>query len=122
MKSNVLPRENNVFQHTLIKYIQTQSYRQPPILNAMHNSDQQTQAPLLTPDKNSTLYSNELHRFQSFQSFQNQLESQLRSKNYLQTQLHSFLSTATKSLEAALRKLHSTHEPSDQPMGNLVVD
>ena len=44
------------------------------------------QAPLLTPDEKSTLYSNELHRFQSFQN-------QLRSKNNLQTQLQSFLTT-----------------------------
>ena len=52
----------------------------------------------------STLYSNELHRFQSFQN-------QLRSQNNLQTQLQSFLTTATKSLEAAL-KLRYTHEPN----------
>ena len=56
----------------------------------------------------STLYSNELHRFQSFQ---NQLQNQLRSQNNLQTQLQSFLTTATKSLEAAL-KLRYTHEPN----------
>ena len=56
----------------------------------------------------SALYSNELHRFQSFQ---NQLQNQLRSQNNLQTQLQSFLTTATKSLEAALKKLRYTHEP-----------
>ena len=53
----------------------------------------------------STLYSNELHRFQSFQ---NQLQNQLHS---LQTQLQSFLTRATKSLEAALKKPRYTHEP-----------
>ena len=66
------------------------------------------QAPLLTPDEKGTLYSNELHRFQSFQ---NQLQNQLRSQNNLQTQLQSFLTTATKSLEAALKKPRYSHEP-----------
>ena len=56
------------------------------------------QAPLLTPDEKSTLYSNELHRFQSFQ---NQLQNQVRSPNNLQTQIQSFLTTATNSHEAA---------------------
>ena len=86
----------------------------------MYNSDQQmkqiVQAPLLTPDEKSTLHSNELHHFQSFQ---NQLQNQLRSQNNLQTQLQSFLTTATKSLEAALKKPRYTRETSDQPMQNL---
>ena len=92
LKSNVLRGENNLFQHTLKKYtyIQKQSYRQPPIVNAMYNSDQQmkqiVQAQLLTPDEKSTLYSNELHHFHSFQ---NKLQNQLRSQNNLQTQLQS---------------------------------
>ena len=77
------------------------------------------QALLLTPDEKSTLYSYELHHFQSFP---NQLQNQLRSQNNLQTQLQSFLTTATKSLEAALKKPRYTHETSDQPMQNLVVD
>ena len=71
----------------------------------MYNSYQQmkqiVQAPLLTPDEKSTLYCNELHRFQSFP---NQLQNQLRSQNNLQTQPQSFLTTATKSLEAALKR------------------
>ena len=62
---------------------------------------------LLTPDEKSTLYSNELHRFQSFQ---NQLQNQLRSQNYLQTQFfQEFLTTVTNSLEAALKKPRYTH-------------
>ena len=65
------------------------------------------QAPLLTPNEKSTLYSNELHRFQSFQN-------QLRSQNNLQTQLQSLLTTATKSLEAALKKPRYTHEPDSK--------
>ena len=85
------------------------------MLNAMYNSDQQmkqiVQAPFLTPDEKSTLYSNELHRFQSFQ---NQLQNQLYSQNNLQTQLQSFLTTATKSLEAALKKPCYTYEPDSQ--------
>ena len=41
------------------------------------------------------------------QSFQNQLQNQLRSQNNLHTQLQSFLTAATKSLEATLKKLRS---------------
>ena len=112
LKSNVLPEENTIGQQNRDRYIRKRSYEQSPILNAMYNSDQQmkqiVQAPLLTPDEKSTLYSNELHRFQSFQ---NQLQNQLRSQNNLQTQLQSFLTTATKSLEAALKKSRYTHEP-----------
>ena len=78
----------------------------------MYNLDQQmkqiVQAPLLTPDEKSTLYSNELHRFQSFQ---NELQNELRSQNNLQTQLQGFLTTATKSLEVALKKPRCTYEP-----------
>ena len=80
----------------------------------MYNSDQMkqiVQAPLLTPDEKSTLYSNELHRFQSFP---NQLQNQLCSQNNLQTQLQSFLTTATKSLEAALKKPCYTYEPNSK--------
>ena len=105
LKSNVLPGKNTFGQQSLDRYIRKRSYEQSPVLNAMYNSDQQmkqiVQAPLLTPDEKSTLYSNEFHRFQSFQ---NQLQYQLRSQNNLQTQLQSFLTTATKSIEAALKK------------------
>ena len=112
LKSNVLFEENTIGQQNLARYTRKRSYEQPPILNAMYNSDQQmkqiVQAPLLTPDAKSTLYSNEFHRFQSFQ---NQLQNQLHSQNNLQTQLQSFLNTATKNLEAALKKPRYTHEP-----------
>ena len=81
----------------------------------MYNSDQQmkqiVQTPFVTPDEKRTLYSNELHRFHSFQ---NQLQNQLRSQNSLQTQLQSFLTTATKSLEAALKKPRYTYEPDSK--------
>ena len=69
------------------------------------------QAPLLTPDEKRTLYSNELHRFHSFQ---NQLQNQLRSQNSLQTQLQSFLTTATKSIEVASKKPRYTYEPDSK--------
>ena len=110
-------------QQNLASYTRNRSYGQSPILNALFNSDQQmkqiAQVPLLTPDEKSILYSNELHRFQSFQ---NQLQNQLRSQNNLQTQLQSFLVTATKSLEASLKKPRYTHESSDQTMQSFVVD
>ena len=69
------------------------------------------QAPLLTPDEKSTPYFNEFHRFHSFQ---NQVQNQLRSQNNLQTQIQSFLTTATKSLEAALKKPRYTYEPDSK--------
>ena len=65
------------------------------------------QAPLFTPDEKSALYSNEFHRFQSFQ---NQLQNQLRSQNNIRPQLQNFLTTATKSLKAALKKPRYTYE------------
>ena len=117
---NVLPEENTYGQQNLYRYIQKRSYQQPPILNAMYNSDQQmkqiVQTPFLTLDEKNILYSNELQRFQSFQ---NQLQNQLHFQNNLQTQFQSFLTAGTKSLAEA--KQDSTREPSDQPMQNLVV-
>ena len=120
MKSNVLPEENTFGQQSLDRYIRKRSYEQSPILNAMYNSDQQmkqiVQAPLLTPYKKSTLYSNEFHRFQSFKI---QLQNQLRSQNNLQTQLQNFLTTATKSLKAALKKPRYTYEPDSKKQSPL---
>ena len=65
------------------------------------------QAPLLTPNEKSALYSNEFHLFQSFQ---NQPQNRIRSQNNLQTELQSFLTTAPKNLEAALKKRRYTYE------------
>ena len=42
------------------------------------------------------------------------LQNQLRPQNNLQTQLQSLLTTATKSLEAALKKPRYTHEPDSK--------
>ena len=84
----------------------------------MYNSDQQmkqiVQAPLFTPDEKSALYSNEFPRFQSFQ---NQPQNKIRSQNNLQTQLQSFLTTATKNLEAALKKPRYTYELDSKKQG-----
>ena len=78
------------------------------------------QTPLLTADEKSTLHSYELH---CFQSFQNQLQIQLRSQNNLQTQFHSFLTTATKSLEAALSPpLTVEHSGRHWQTGDTEVD
>ena len=78
------------------------------------NMKQIVQAPLMTPDEKSTLYSSELHHFQSFQ---NQIQNQLRWQNNLQTQLQNFLTTATKSLETALKKPRYTHQPDWKKRG-----
>ena len=64
------------------KYIRNTFISSFYLLNSMYNSDQQmkqivnVQTPLLTADEKSTLHSYELH---CFQSFQNQLQIQLRS-------------------------------------------
>ena len=69
-----------------IKYIQKQSYRQPPILNALYISEEQIhtcimQAPQLTPDAKVKLYD---HTLQRFLTFQNQLQNQ-------QNQVHNLI-------------------------------
>ena len=67
LKTNVLPGERDGLQQQLSGYTRKKSYRQPPILNAMYNTEQEMEnilsAPSMTPDEKSTLYSNEYHRF-----------------------------------------------------------
>ena len=79
LKTNVLPRERDGLQQQLSGYMRKQSYRQPPILNAMYNTEQEMEnilnAPSMTPDEIRTLYSNEYHRFQKFK---NQLKSKFQ--------------------------------------------
>ena len=41
LRTNVLPRERDGVEQQLSKYIKMQSYRQPPIYNAMYNTKQQ---------------------------------------------------------------------------------
>ena len=70
LKTNVLLWERDGLQQQLSGYIGKKSYRQPPILNAMYNMEQELEnilsVPSMTPDEKSTLYSNEYHRFQTF--------------------------------------------------------
>ena len=70
LKTNVLPGERDGLQQQLSGYMRKKSYRQPPTLNAMYNTEQEMEnilrAPSMTPDKRSTLYSNEYHRFETF--------------------------------------------------------
>ena len=40
LKTNVLPGERDGLQQQLNGYMRKQSYRQPPILNAMYNTEQ----------------------------------------------------------------------------------
>ena len=76
LKKNVLPGERDGLQQQLSGYMRKKSYRQPPILNAMCNTEQEMEnilsAPSMTPDEKSTLYSNQYHRFPTFK---NQLQS-----------------------------------------------
>ena len=117
LKTNVLPGERDGLQQQLSGYMRKQSYRQPPILNAMYNTEQEMEnilsAPSMTPDEKSTLYSNEYHRFQTFK---NQLQSKFQS---LEDQLTGFIKKATKSIEEAKNKpqssqLHADVEYSDE--------
>ena len=76
LKTNVLPVERDGLQQQLSGYMRKKSYRQPSILNAMYNTEQEMEnilsAPSMTPDEKSTLYSNQYHRFPTFK---NQLQS-----------------------------------------------
>ena len=83
-------------QQKLSKYIKMHSYRQPPIYNAMYNTQQQMEDIMntasMTPDQKSALYSNQYHRLQAFQ---NQLQNQIQDS--VHNQLTAFLSRVAKS-------------------------
>ncbi len=65
LKTNVLPGEFS-------KFIQRQSYFQPPALNAMYDAEKQMQeimeAPQITAAEKSKLYSDQLNRFLTFKN------------------------------------------------------
>jgi hypothetical protein len=65
LKTNVLPGE-------IAKFIQKQSYRQPPLANAMIDAEQRMKeimdAPQLTTVEKSKLYSDQLNRFLTFKN------------------------------------------------------
>ena len=94
LKTNVLPGERDGLQQQLSGYMRCQSYRQPPILNALYNTEQEMEnilnAPSMTPDEKSTLYFNEYHRFQTFK---HQLQSKFQS---LEDQLTDFIKKSHK--------------------------
>jgi hypothetical protein len=65
LKTNILPGE-------IAKFIQKQSYRQPPLLNAMYDAEQRMkeimEAPQLSAVGKSKLYSDQLNRFLTFKN------------------------------------------------------
>jgi hypothetical protein len=65
LKTNVLPGE-------IAKFIQKQSYQQPPQLNAMYDAEQRMkeiiEAPQLSAEEKSKLYSDQLNRFLTFKN------------------------------------------------------
>jgi hypothetical protein len=65
LKTNILPGE-------IAKFIQKQSYRQPPLLNAMYDVEQRMkeimEAPQLSAVEKSKLYSDQLNRFLTFKN------------------------------------------------------
>jgi hypothetical protein len=65
LKRNVLPEE-------IAKFIKKQSYRQPPLVNAMYDAEQRMKeimdAPQLSAVEKSKLYSDQLNRFLTFKN------------------------------------------------------
>jgi hypothetical protein len=65
LKTNVLPGE-------IAKFIQKQSYRQPPLVNAKYDAEQRMKeimdAPQLSAVEKSKLYSDQLNRFLAFKN------------------------------------------------------
>jgi hypothetical protein len=65
LKTNVLPGE-------IAKFIQKQSHQQPPQLNAMYDAEQRMkeiiEAPQLSAEEKSKLYSDQLNRFLTFKN------------------------------------------------------
>ena len=65
LKTNVLPGE-------ISKFIQKQSYRQPPLVNAMYDAEQRMKeimdAPQLSAVEKRKLYSDQLNRFMTFKN------------------------------------------------------
>ena len=65
LKTNVLPGE-------IVKFIQKQSYQQPPLVNAMYDAEQRMkeimEAPQLSAVEKSKLYSDQLNRFLIFKN------------------------------------------------------
>ena len=65
LKTNILPSE-------IAKFIQKQSYRQPPLANAMYDAEQRMkeimEAPQLSAVEKSKLYSDQLNRFLTFKN------------------------------------------------------
>jgi hypothetical protein len=65
LKTNVLPGE-------IVKFIQKQSYRQPPLVNAMYDAEERMkeimEAPQLSVVEKSKLYSDQLNRFLIFKN------------------------------------------------------
>ena len=65
LKTNVLPGE-------IAKFLHKQSYRQPPLVNAMYDAEQRMkeimEAPQLSAVEKSKLYSDQLNRFLTFKN------------------------------------------------------
>ena len=65
LKTNVLPGE-------IAKFLHKQSYRQPPLVNAMYDAEQRMKeimdAPQLSAVEKSKLYSDQLNRFLTFKN------------------------------------------------------
>jgi hypothetical protein len=65
LKTNILPGE-------IAKFIQKQSYRQPPLVNAMYGAEEKLkeimEAPQISVVEKSKLYSDQLNRFLTFKN------------------------------------------------------
>ena len=68
LNTNMLPGEAD----TLVEYVRKQLYQQPPLLNAMYNTEQRMQEimepPQLSAVEKSKLYSDQMNRFLTFKN------------------------------------------------------
>ena len=97
LKTNVLPGE-------VSKFMQKQSYLQPPALNAMYDAEKQMQeimeAPQITAAEKSKLYSDQLNRFLTF-------------KNKLDFHAHPIAKASVQEAPPTPVEMAQLNEPAD---------
>ena len=99
LKTNVLPGE-------IDKFLQKQSYSQPPVLDAMYDAKKQMQeiidAPQLSPWEKSKLYSDQLNRFLTF-------------KNNIDFPTHTIAEAPVQNVPPTPAEMEHPNQPDDIP-------
>jgi hypothetical protein len=84
LKTNILPEE-------IAKFLQKQSYRQPPLVNAVYDAEQRIKeimyAPQLSAVEKSKLYSDQLNRFLTFKKRYDTSHPAIQKQHYTQDKL-----------------------------------